>query len=396
MSNLYSIISTCHSFSPSINSIVVIPAFKEPALLETLKSLHASTYEPCGVVVVLNYGCQINQADKVMTDQIGRVIQTAQPQLPNLELIILAAYNLDPKHWGVGLARKIGLDFACEQAFKLSKKLPLIWLDADCKVSKNYLPYITNAFQNDQLDLAHLYFEHASQEQAICYYELFLRYYYHSLRSANYPLASYTVGSCLVCSSHFYRKQGGMNKRKAGEDFYFLSKNMMQAQFAYLTGACVYPSDRRSARVPFGTGKALQRWDQGDRYFLKTYHPTIFKELGHVFQNLAAIYTADPSYLKHNQSGFYNYLIARNYSDILKRLSAEAKTDADFKKRFLRWFNGFKILKYIHYRRVTYPDLDLLEACTQLLKTSGLEVKPDVLSLLKAFRISERQSTAIY
>ena len=56
-----------------------------------------------------------------------------------------------------------------------------------------------------------------------------------------------------------YMKQGGMNRRKAGEDFYFLNKIMSLGGFGECAETTIYPSPRTSKRVPFGTGQAVLR-----------------------------------------------------------------------------------------------------------------------------------------
>ena len=54
-----------------------------------------------------------------------------------------------------------------------------------------------------------------------------------------------------------YVKQGGMNRRQAGEDFYFLQKISWLGPMTELANVIVHPSPRLSDRVPFGTGRAV-------------------------------------------------------------------------------------------------------------------------------------------
>src|SRR5213594_3575687 len=89
--------------------------------------------------------------------------------------------------------------------------------------------------------------------EAIAAYELHLRYYVRALRYAGFPYAHHTIGSCMAVRADVYKKQGGMNKRQAGEDFYFLQKIIPLGHFTDLTETKVIPSSRPSDRVPFGT-----------------------------------------------------------------------------------------------------------------------------------------------
>jgi len=113
-----------------------------------------------------------------------------------------------------------------------------------------------------------IYFEHpiagnefeANIYEGIINYELHLRYYYQALKYCGLQYAFHTVGSSMVVRSSAYQKQGGMNKRKAGEDFYFIHKIIALGNFSELNSTVVYPSPRISDRVPFGTGKAIGDW----------------------------------------------------------------------------------------------------------------------------------------
>ena len=64
----------------------------------------------------------------------------------------------------------------------------------------------------------------------------------------------------MVVRAWAYIEQGGMNRRKAGEDFYFLQKISWLGKVTELSNTTVYPSPRISDRVPFGTGKAIRNF----------------------------------------------------------------------------------------------------------------------------------------
>ncbi len=82
-----------------------------------------------------------------------------------------------------------------------------------------------------------------------------------------------------------------MNKRKAGEDFYFIQKIIELGNYTELNTTGVIPSPRISNRVPFGTGKAIGDWvKQGsEEYF--TYHPQTFRDLIPLTSNIDKLYT---------------------------------------------------------------------------------------------------------
>src|SRR5204862_3217619 len=117
---------------------------------------------------------------------------------------------------------------------------------------------------------------------------LHLRYYIQALRYAGFPHAHHTIGSCMAVRAGEYRQQGGMNKRKAGEDFYFLHKIIPLGGFGDLTGTTVYPSPRPSDRVPFGTGKAVRENLPGRQ--IKTYPLDAFLDLKQMIARVPKMY----------------------------------------------------------------------------------------------------------
>ena len=107
----------------------------------------------------------------------------------------------------------------------------ILCLDADFTCDFDYLVEIEKWFSDPERVACSIYFEHPLESpdnqrvtEAIILYELHLRYYVQSLRFASFPYAFHTIGSSMAVRSDVYRKQGGMNKRQAGEDFYFLHK----------------------------------------------------------------------------------------------------------------------------------------------------------------------------
>ena len=79
------------------------------------------------------------------------------------------------------------------------------------------------------------------------------------MKFANLPYSYHTIGSAFAVSASSYAKQGGMNRRKAGEDFYFISKLIKGEKFGEITKTKVIPSPRISDRVPFGTGRSIMK-----------------------------------------------------------------------------------------------------------------------------------------
>jgi hypothetical protein len=205
-------------------------------------------------------------------------------------------------------------------------------------------------------------------------YELHLRYYVQGLRQAGFPYAHHTIGSCMAVRTEAYTMQGGMNKRRAGEDFYFLHKIMPLGNFTDLTETTVIPSNRRSARVPFGTGKAMR--DHENTGQTPSYPVEAFLDLQEIFKNMPRLRDAghsssaeivDP--LPESVRGF---LQAEGFEAALTEICANSSSEAAFQKRFFHWFNGFRVMKFVHHARdYFYGKRNVIEEARRLLLLKG-------------------------
>ena len=148
----------------------------------------------------------------------------------------------------------------------------LVAFDADSFVSPNYLTSIENSFRNNpHYNFVNLNFCHPvddptltpSLRQGIILYELYLRYLRNAMQWCGYPHAIHTVGSSFAVKASAYVKQGGMNRRQAGEDFHFLHKIVLLGDYGHINEATVYPAARTSPPGPFwyrsGTEKMGRR-----------------------------------------------------------------------------------------------------------------------------------------
>ena len=154
----------------------------------------------------------------------------------------------------------------------------IVSLDADTICDDRYLQQLELFYEKYprangcNVNFNHLLTENddARLKKAVLQYELYLRYYVECLRFIEFPHSFHTIGSCFTVSALSYCKQGGMNMRQAGEDFYFLQKLFYLGEFYELNSAFVYPRARLSQRVVFGTGPALNRI-YGDEGSFKVY-----------------------------------------------------------------------------------------------------------------------------
>ena len=66
------------------------------------------------------------------------------------------------------------------------------------------------------------------------------------------------------------------------------------------------------------------------------------------------------------------FLESQDFESALAEIRKNSASLPAFRKRFWRWFNMFRILKFVHYAREHgYPDEDVVEAAHALIKQMG-------------------------
>jgi len=290
-------------------------------------------------------------------------------------------YEIPSNAGGVGMARKIGMDHALRMLrHNSSPHNVILSLDADTLVPRNYLSTVKKFFK-PEVKTAIVAYEHqmpddpASQAAIVCY-EIFLRYWVLGLQYAKSPWAFHSIGSTIAVSPQAYLEVRGMNKREAGEDFYFLSKLAKIGRIDYIKETCVYPSARPSSRVPFGTGKRIQRFLEGrcnEEYCL--YDPRIFSILAGWLQLLNGLTGCEDEILKNAEMihpRLKTFLKENNFPDIWSRIRRTAKDKKTLAGHLHGWYDGFKTLKLINYfTREVYPLINMFEALKTMLAMSG-------------------------
>jgi len=374
----------------NLGIVVTIPCFNEPDIITTLKSLylcHPSKF-PVEILILINHpeGSEPNvtkQNNKSYTE-VKEWIDSHYNNHKKFHLIWSG--DLPKKYAGVGFARKIVMDEAIR---RLSRSRMfngvIVGLDADSICDQNYLREIEHFFlTNQKANGANIYFEHPLKIDhndknaiGIASYELHLRYMVHSLRYAGFPYAFHTIGSSLAVRGTAYVKQGGMNRRKAGEDFYFLQKIIPLGNFGEINTTRVIPSGRESDRVPFGTGKAMMKWSKSSENVFKTYNPEIYKELFSLFSGICDLHGSEKQewirYYEELGICMKEFISLADWTRNINEIQNESTSLKTFRYRFFQWMNGLKTLKFIHFARDRkYKNVPVLEAYQWLKSQIGL------------------------
>lgn len=373
---------------PEIYLIVVIPCLNEPEIFRTLDSLWACSpaQSACEVIVTVNDSDGSSPEIKAFNQKTFQELKEwkIENDKPKMTLLPIYAPDVPDRFAGAGMARKIGMDEAVRRFNELNRPSGIIvGLDADCLVSANYLTQIETCFRSGKNCFgATINFRHRVEEMqderqklGIELYEDYLHYYKKSLDFTGFPNSIYTIGSAFAVRADAYVKQGGMNRRKAGEDFYFLHKLTKLGKIKEISDAYVFPSCRVSTRVPFGTGASMTKWMNGTEDLTLTYNFAAFSALKKLFDLADAFYRINPqkyrSIINDLPEVIQGYLETIKFAEKLKEVDQNSSSPESFKKRFFQFFDAFIILRFLNFSHQSYfSKQELSEAILQLQRTT--------------------------
>lgn len=368
-----------------VKLIVCIPACAEPDVVSTLESLYQSYNQGIKTEIIVLF----NKNSLMSEDEIDRHKRSwvhcekwvSMHLKAGLRILLVNVDELPDAKGGVGWARKMAMD---EAARRLEPDGIIVCLDADCTVAENYLDAVAQHFRDYKThDAVSIFYEHKldhldkANRDAIILYELHLRYLINAQQWCGHPFAHPTVGSAMAVRRKSYLDQGGMNTRRAGEDFYFLQKFIEIGTHGEIRNTTVYPSSRISSRVPFGTGRAMQQILEDDEEW-QTTDFQIFQRIKPLFISLDKL--REISLRKPEENNYPLIQTELNISDELmvfleksefmeecRSIANHTASLSTFKRRFFRYFNSFRMIKYMHYMSDHhYQDVPVLEAVYKL------------------------------
>jgi len=371
------------------NMCIVIPCYNEPALLQTLESVKKCSLpqKKVEVIVLINHSEaapeEIKNANRITKNLADKWIDENKTE--GIQFFAIVPVKLRKKWAGVGLARKTGLDEAVLRFNQFNKTGGIVVsLDADSLVEPNYLVEIEKHFtQNPKHVGATILVEHQKeglserQKLGIDLYEKYLKYYKDALHFAGYPQAIITIGSAFAVTAEAYVKRGGMNRRQAGEDFYFLQNMAQLGPMGEITTTLVHPSARLSNRVPFGTGAAIQKWMEGTEDLSKTYNFQAFIDLKAFFDVKDKLFQCDEQGFANVAAGLpeaiRQFVVHDNFWSEIEDLNRNCSSIKSFRSRFFQKFNAFKVLKFQNFTHANYYEKADLERQIQLLNQYNVQ-----------------------
>lgn len=406
---------------PDLYLIVVIPAFKEPDLADSILSLLECDLPGVKweILVNINFpensGPDILESSRISAEVVSRLGQ----ELVRTDVRIHYLWNPDQplRHAGVGLARKIAMDQALQRFNSIGRPDGVILsLDADSTCEKGYLKSVVDFYQkHPQARTANIYYEHPltggsdpALYRSIAPYELYLRYIRLAIDMTGHPHSIHTVGSSFSVRCRTYVRVNGMGRNKAGEDFYFLHKCILIKNFWEINDTAVRPSVRESDRVSFGTGASVHRLlshQTLEVYSLDSFEPLreLFCRIGLYWRRLSCLTHSAGDKIPGDalesmesewgaiSEGLAEFLKIQLAGRRIQEMVRDSASEETFRDKFFAWFNGFMILKYlnfVHPGHFTKKDV-MLEA-KRLASALGIPAAGSTEHLLVQYRNFER------
>jgi len=389
--------------SIDLHFCIVVPCYNEPDIVETINSLKNNILpkKDTEVIVVVNSPEYAIPEILEQNKQTISILNNWQNKnnSSHFSLHYIHTQSIPVKLAGAGYARKRGMDEAIYRLNLVNNPDGIIIsIDADTICAEDYLKQIEQFYEfYPRATGCNINFEHKLEniedrnlKNAVAQYELYLRYFVEAIRITGFPHAFHTIGSCFTIKAVTYCKQGGMNTRQAGEDFYFLQKVFFLGDFYELNSNVVYPSARISNRVVFGTGPAIQKiYNEEDRELMVYSFESImlFKDFFNCVKEYYINSNGTIKILDRLPQSFLNYLDDSKVLQKLKEINNNVASEKEFHKRLFQYFNNFFIVKGLNYlHKTTYTKVTISDAVRSLvhyLKKEQIDNIYDMLTFLR-------------
>ena len=249
--------------------IISIPCYNEfEYLFKTLDSINKQNKNILkSTLVSITINNSIHESKNIINNN-NNTLKKIKKSKYDFCIVVIDAFSknnaLSIKEAGVGVARKIAVDSILHLTH--SKSI-IAFIDADTILSDDYLQTILSTFNKYRIGASTVNFEHIKDEpktiKIIEEYEKFLKDTARDLKKSLSPYHYVPLGSTMICTQEKYITIGGMNKRKAAEDFYFLQELQKNNDIYFIDRVLVFPSSRCLNRSYLGTSTRLRQCIDG-------------------------------------------------------------------------------------------------------------------------------------
>ena len=357
---VFSIFAPMQSSHPTIH--IALPAMNEYDYIHhTLECIRKQTLPGFHTWICVNQP-EYYRDDKEKKEIFRNNQQTlAHLQKLNWKNLHIIDKSSPGKGWdkdklGVGMARKTVMDAIA--AYALPHDI-ILSMDADTVFGEEYLASVLEVFKEnpDALALANPYYhplvEDETINRAMLRYEIYMRYYALNMRLTGTPFCFSPLGSAMAARVSAYKKINGLTPKKSGEDFYFLQKMVKAGRLLMYNKEIVYPGNRLSDRVFFGTGPAMIKGLSGEWYAYPLFNPYCFNMVKQTIELFPRIFNED---------------VNTPMDEFIRSQFGEEKIFAPLRKnhkdlqRFIRAchekIDGLRILQFLKLCHLTSPGND--------------------------------------
>ena len=343
----------------SYDIAITIPCYAEyDYLFKTLESINNQETDMLKKTLV---SVVINNSNNEQQSIINNNDKTYKKLLEStfkFECVVVDAFTskkiIKKKYAGAGMARKICVDSILEY---LNEDSLIRFLDADTVISKKYLSSIYESYISKKWNAATVNFNHQNDEpktiELITIYENYLKDTARNIKKSGSPYCYVSLGSTMICSYNAYIAVGGMNKKIASEDFYFLQELEKYCGVTQIKDILVYPSSRYVSRLYLGTSWRLEKslkdeLDLSSLYFSKKSYNILTQWISLALASRSVNLQDMKNKITSIDKNLLKFLNEINLDNAWEAIN-NAPTNNHFIKQFHRWFDGlcvFKLLKF--------------------------------------------------
>ena len=352
----HKVLDICNKFKFVIN----IPCFNEfEYIFKTLDSINGQCPNLLSqTLVVITINNSINECHYIKKNN-SKTYEKLINKRYLYKFIVLDCFSnqnaFKDKLAGVGLARKVGLDFSLQFIKNLDSIFCL--LDADTLIDKTYLKSINLKFKINNFNAAVINFKHQKSsnniiEKGIRKYEDLLKEIALKIEKTGSPYGYVSMGSTIACNARTYISVGGMNIKKATEDFYFLQSIAKYTKVQKINKILVYPSSRAENRVYLGTGYRMDEYINNNGFKNLNYSDESYFEMSKILHIINLHWNDKTEFLIEELGNALNiksmqFLTEKNIKEVLKKFKKNAKTKKQFLLFFNQWFDALTIMKFL-------------------------------------------------
>jgi len=341
------------------DTLITIPCYNEyDYIFKTLDSVNKQNHHDLEKTLV---SIVINNSTDEDTSVIENNRSTYEKLLNaeyNFDFVVIDAFSdgkaIENKFSGAGMARKISVDAMLSY---LNEDSLVCFIDADTILSDKYLTSIKSYYSKSKCQAFTVNFAHQHDEPKtkllIKEYENYLKDTAANIRSCGSPYGYVSLGSTMVCTYLAYISVGGMNRKVASEDFYFLQELEKYCGVKQINDILVHPSSRYASRLYLGTSMRLQKslngeLDLSSLYFSDHAYALLEKWITLALSSRQMTYESLEKKILLIDDHLLEFLRSINLQGAWGSIISAPSVN-HFEKQFHRWFDALSIFKLLKF-----------------------------------------------